>query len=150
MKVNFSTTGANKMLERIQKRSKFFKGDAIRPILQAMGKDAVARWERKLMSFTPGPVRDLKPAYKKQKARSVGNIYPILMATGALWASVKSRVTKGPWTVTVWHAGKHYSGMAAQDLADIHEQKGRSYMKLSDKWTEMWKRRIMKAFWATK
>jgi uncharacterized protein YerC len=115
----------------------------IRAILQDVGREFVASYVAKIRSFTPGEARDLTERYKVAKRKKVGHVYPILIATGAMVASIYSRVYRGPpWSIRIGFAGEHSGGIRNYDLAEIHKRSGRDFTKREKGWSKKWLKEI--------
>jgi hypothetical protein len=132
-------SGIREFQLRTSRRINFLGEKGIRSILQDMGKEFVASYVARIHSFTPGDVRDLSSSYKPTKLRRVGRLYPILIATGAMVASVYSRVYRGPpWRIRIGFAGTHSGGISNADLAEHHVRTGRDFTKRPDGWSKKW------------
>ena len=64
------------------------KVDDLSPALKEMGKSYIKSREFIFLNKGPGLYKDLKPSYKKQKAKKTGSAYPILKWTGRLAKSI--------------------------------------------------------------
>lgn len=151
VRVNVNIDGSNRLVERWNQRVNFLGGKRVRSILQEMGHEMEAQFQKNIEKFVPGPVKDLTPKYKKRKMKDVGHVYPILIKTGQMFASMYSRVfKKDGWTVKVAFAGMHEGGITNQRLVGIHtgQEPGkmpvRDFMKLRKGWTAKWTRLILR------
>lgn len=139
-----STTGIRKLELKFERRVNFLKEGGIRRLLQEVGRDVVSLYTEKIQTFTPGEVADLSAKYKPTKERRFGRLYPILVASGAMLASLYSRVYRGPpWSIRIGWAGTHPSGLRNAELAAIHANgegtaPARDFTKLPPGWSKRW------------
>lgn len=134
-----TVTGAHHFALKISRRVNFLRERGIRELLQDMGKDIAEQYRANVRSFTPGAARDLSPNYKREKQRRVGFVYPILIATGAMLAALRTRVYRGPpWRIAVWFTGQHPGGRSNADLAEHHRSTGRDFTRRKEGWSKKW------------
>lgn len=134
MKVEVNISGIRRIADKYTRRVNLMGGDAIRVLLKEQGAAYAAAMRANIASFTPGRVRDLTPAYKAQKQKKYGHVYPILHASGALVASITYRVMRraqGAWAIEILFIGDHGDGLSNKDLAGIHAS-GKGHMPRRD------------------
>lgn len=155
MKVTITTTGIRSLKRKVDKRIEFIRGPALRQLVLEMGADVIEAYNRKVMTFTPGRVRDLRPATKEQKQREVGYIYPILRRTGQMMNSIYTRVKARSWrdpryVIRLGFKGRHSGGIENSELARIHtlglgNNPKRDFTALPKALTRRWTARILAA-----
>lgn len=122
-----TSDGARRMAEHYARRAEGAGEAKVRPVLQRLGKQIVESYQRTIEGMTPGRFRDLAESTKRQKARDVGHVYPMLAATLAMVSSLYSRVERraGAWFVRVSFAGRHPgSKLTNKQLAQLHVEGG--------------------------
>lgn len=137
VRISLSSTGAKRLEARLTNRANFLGGARIRSLLQAAGKEAVVAAQAKAAAFVPGQVRDLSPGYREQKRKRYGHAYPVLTGTGAMLASMYSRVFQSEeagWVLKFGFAGQHPGGRISNEkLAAIHNAT-RPFITLPARW----------------
>lgn len=146
-----TTLGLDRLHARITRRANFLSGIGLKDILRAAGDDLLKEFKKNIATFTPGPVRDLKPATKVQKQRQVGFIYPILHRTGDLIRSMHIRVVavRG-LTLRLEFWGAHSGGTLNSKIAEVHitgqgVMPVRDFTKIPPSWVAKLKRNIREA-----
>ncbi len=137
VRISMSATGAKRLATRMSNRANFLGSSRMRGLMQEAGKEAVAQAQATAAAFVPGRVADLSPEYREQKAKRYGHAYPILTGTGALLASMYSRVFQtedAGWLIKVGFAGQHPgSNISNEKLAAIHNAR-RPFINLPARW----------------
>jgi len=134
-----SVDGIRSFQVKFTNRINFLGEKGMRALMQEIGREFVAEYRAKILSFTPGDARDLSPRYKLEKQQRFGRVYPILIATGAMVASAYSRVYRGPpWRIRLGFAGQHSGGISNADLAEEHVRSGRDFTKREPGWSKKW------------
>lgn len=147
MKINVTTSGLRNLEIRYERRKKDL-GWVPRQVMRDMADDVENELKRQIEKFTPGPVQDLSPRYKRQKEQKYGSAYPILKATGKLMNSIRSRVYERAtnWLISVYFKGEN-KNISNERLAEIHiEGEGknpqRDFYKLSPTFIKKWRTKI--------
>lgn len=146
MTVRVTTSGAERMRTKAQKRLSNLQGGAVNKALNASGRDLIALYRARIESFIPGTVPDLKEQTKKTKQKQVGFVYPILRRTGQLVASMYHRVsmTESVATIRVGFRGRRAGGTLNSVIAGAHLD-GTATLPKRDftRVTSEWRRSIM-------
>ena len=136
--------GIRKFERKFSQRINFLGERGMREFMKDVGAEVRDSYARRMASFTPGDVPDLTENYKPRKSKRFGRIYPILIASGAMLASLYSRVYRGPpWKVRIGWAGQHEGGLRNAELAAIHANgegtaPKRDFTKLPPGWSKRW------------
>jgi hypothetical protein len=120
--VKTSVVGLERFATRMTNRANFL-GSGMKPLLREAGDELIETYKERIESFTPGEVPDLKDSTKKQKAKQVGFVYPILVRTrtmiDSMYARVKSAVRGSGWGIAIGFSGSQ-KGVSNARIAQIH------------------------------
>ena len=147
--VTVTTGGLERLRAKVNARLNFLGRGGIREVLERNAQDLKQQYRRKVESFVPGEVPDLKDATKKQKMREVGFIYPILRRTGEMLASMAVKVVPPQeghgWRIQVTFRGTHTGGTRNQVIANAHiNGEGRNPVRDFTKVSPQWVGNLMK------
>lgn len=154
MKVSVTTSGLERLEEKITRRANFIGTNGVRDILRQSAKELEEHYKETIKSFTPGTVQDLKESTKKQKMRKHGRIYPILVGFGDLINSIKALVFKpvrgSGWGIRLMFQGANRQGVMNARVAEAHiEGQGnlpkRDFTKVPGWWRQKVLSRISQA-----
>ena len=116
-----TTVGLERLEAKVTRRVNFLGGPGMRAVFQEAARELLIEYKTQVETFTPGPVRDLKPATKVRKQREVGFIYPILRRTGDMLQSMVAKVHyTSAWAIRVTFPGVNRKGTRNQVVAKAH------------------------------
>lgn len=122
--VVITTAGLERLRSRITRAANFLGSAGMERLMKEEGEALAARFKSKILSQTPGNVPDLTEAYKEQKQRKHGLIYPILYASGKMWRGIEILVTKpkagSGWRLSLNVKGNTEAGTPYNVVADAH------------------------------
>lgn len=143
MKIHVDTGGGERLRAKINRRINFLGRGGIREVLEENAEELIKLYRRKVESWVPGEVPDLKEATKKEKRRQVGFVYPILKRTGELLDSATAKVLPPAggrgWRIAVTFPGRHAGGVLNEVIAMAHingegNNPVRDFTKVSPQW----------------
>lgn len=89
-----TTGGLERLAARITMRANFLGSARMRSmVVQPAADDLLKVYRQKIDSFNPGEVPDLAESTKKQKAKQVGFVYPILKRTLDFYNRMRAIIT---------------------------------------------------------
>lgn len=153
--VTITTTGLDRLATKFTNRLNFLRGSGVRQLLESESVSLLEAVREQVETYTPGAMVDLKDATKKQKARAVGFVYPILKRYGdtlrAMQCVVSSPGGGSGWVVSIVFPGSHpRSGVPFDRIVQAHvrgegHNPKRDFLKLPPGWSPRFLDRLSSA-----
>lgn len=149
-----TTGGLERLAARVTNRANFLGSARMRSVVQLAGDDLVRVYRQHIDTFNPGDVPDLAESTKKQKAKQVGFVYPILKRTFDFYNRMRAIITApsggSGWRIQIDFPGTKGS-ITNNRLAEIFirgegRQPRRDFTQIPNAWKNRLFARLRNAF----